>query len=112
MDLEEINHLLARVDCIRQLRLSLSPDPYMPDPVYHYDLELELFDPDSSANVELIFRDIAELRTPHFQGLTQLCLFQVELVHESYERRYRAVDIDHGMLRFSFKSLEIFDAKF
>lgn len=39
IDLDRINLELGKVSWIRRMRLSLAPDPYMPDPIYHYDLE-------------------------------------------------------------------------
>jgi hypothetical protein len=112
VDLEEINHLLARVECIRQFRLSLSPDPYMPDPVYHYDLELELFNPDSSANVELIFRDVGELKVPKFGGLSQVTMLMVEKNHPGHERTLRVRQLEDDWLSFTCRGVEIVSQHF
>lgn len=107
VDLVELNHLLAKVEYIRQLKLSLSPDPYMPDPVYHYDLELELFSLHTSANVELIFRDVGVLKLPEFGGLSQVSMLLVEKNHPGHERTLRVRQLEYDWLSFTCKGVEI-----
>ena len=106
IDLEELNHVLAGVELVRQLRLGLSPDPYMPDPEYHYDLELELFSLDNTRNVELIFRNVGELVVPAFGGLAQVSMLLVERNYPGHERLYRVSQLEEKLLSFTCMSVE------
>jgi hypothetical protein len=107
IDLDELNSSLAGVECVRQFKLSLSPDPYLPDPVYHYDLELELFNLETDRNIELIFRDVGELRAPAFGGLTQVSMLRLERNHPGHERRYRVSQLEDTYLSFTCKGVEL-----
>lgn len=106
-DLDAINRMLADVDCVRQFKLSLSPDPYIPDPVYHYDLELELFNLETNRNIEIVFRDVGELRAPALGGLAQVSMLMVERNHPGHERRYRVSQLEDTHLSFTCKSVEV-----
>ncbi len=92
---------------VRQLRLSLAPDPYMPDPTNPYDLDLELFELGTRLNVELVFRDVGDLRVPVISGLTQVDTLLVEPNHLGHERRYCVSQLEYSAFSFTCKSVEV-----